>query len=165
MDARKIVRLGFLVAVGLSLFVFEAAIPRPFPWLRLGLANSATLMALYLFGVREAFLVAVVRSVVGSLALGGLFSPSFVFSFFGGFAGVCVMAIVVSQFRGIFSVVGVSIWGAFAHTSVQLALAVFFFIRRWELLFLLPYFLFGAVATGFFTGLLVFFLLRRISWA
>jgi heptaprenyl diphosphate synthase len=157
--------VAFLVAVGLALFVFETAIPRPLPWLRLGLANSATLMALFLFGVREAFIVAVMRSVIGSLIVGGLFTPSFVFSFFGGLASVGVMAIAFSYFRRFFSVVGVSVWGAFFHNIMQLTLALTLYVQRWELLFLVPYFVFSAVVTGFFTGILVFFLLRHIAWA
>ncbi|UCE17400.1 MAG: Gx transporter family protein [Gemmatimonadota bacterium] len=165
LDARKIVRIAFLVTVGLALFVLETAVPRPLPWLRVGLANSATLLALFLLGVREAFVVALVRSVLGSFIVGGLFNPSFVFSFFGGLASVSVMAIVYAYFRGIFSVVGISVWGAFVHNIVQLTMALFLFVRRWELLFLLPYFVFSTVATGFLTGILIFFLLKRIAGA
>jgi heptaprenyl diphosphate synthase len=165
LDARKMVRIALLVAMGLALFVFETAVPRPLPWLRLGLANSATLLALFLLGVKEAFVVALVRSVLGSFIVGGLFNPSFVFSFCGGLASVSVMAIVFSYFRGIFSVVGISIWGAFVHNIVQLTMAMFLFVHRWELLLLLPYFVFSTVATGFFTGILIFFLFKRIAWA
>ena len=164
MDSRQIVRVAFLAAVGLALFVFETMIPRPLPWLRVGLANIATLVALYEFGVKEAFLVTITKAVLGSLIVGGLFNPSFLFSFCGGLASTCAMAIVFLYFKATFSVIGVSVWGAFLHNMTQLAVAAVLFIHRWELFFLLPYFLFSAVATGIFTGALVFFLLRRFSW-
>lgn len=157
------IRLALLVAMGLALFVFESMIPRPLPWLRLGLANIATLMALYLFGVKEAFIVAMMRAVLGSLVVGGLFNPSFLFSFLGGFVSAGMMAFMFSFFKGTFSVVGVSIWGALAHNFAQLALAITLFVHRWELLYLLPLFLLSTVATGFFIGVLVFLLLQRTS--
>ena len=160
---RKTVRLALLVAMGLALFLFESTIPRPVPWLRLGLANVATLMALSLFGLREAFVVAVLRAVLGSMIVGGLLNPSFVFSLLGGLVSATMMALVVRFSGGVFSVVGVSVWGALAHNLSQLALAIIVFVRRWELLSLVPLFLLSSVGTGFFTGVVVFLLLERLS--
>jgi heptaprenyl diphosphate synthase len=43
-------RLAGLIVVGLLLFIFEAYLPRPVPWLKFGLANIVTLIALYWIG-------------------------------------------------------------------------------------------------------------------
>ncbi len=162
-STRTIVQLALLVAVGLVLFVFESFIPRPLPWLRLGLANIATLLALYLFGVREAFMVAIARAILGSLSFGGLFTPSFVFSFVGGVASTAAMAIFFRYLKNVFSVIGISLWGALVHNMVQLVLAMTLFVRRGELISLLPLFLCMTVVSGFSTGLIVYLLLGRIQ--
>lgn len=163
METKRIVHLALLVAVGLALFVFESSIPRPLPWLRLGLANVATLMALSLFGTKEAFVVAMMRPVLGSLIGGAFLNPSFLFSLLGSLVSAGIMAFVFNFFKGVFSVVGVSIWGALAHNLAQLALAISLFVHRWELFYLLPLFLLSTVVTGFSTGVLVFLLLQRTS--
>ena len=162
MNAGKIARLALLVAAGLVLFVFESLVPKPLPWLRLGLANGVTLLALYLFGIREALIVASMRAVLGSLILGGLLNPSFFFSFLGGLMSAVLMAVTYSYFRGLFSVIGVSIWGALAHNMTQLALALAVFVQRWELIYLMPVFLLSTVVTGFLTGLLVSLFMQKI---
>ena len=165
METRKTVRIALLVAVGLAIFLLETAIPKPLPWLRFGLANTATLLALYLFGAREAVLVALLRSVIGSFLFGGVFNPAFLFSFFGGLISAGLMALIYIFFKDVFSIIGVSIWGALAHNTVQLVLALVLFVHRIELLYLFPVFLLTAVATGFLTGLLGSFLLRPLSHA
>lgn len=163
METRRTVRVALLVAVGLAIYVLEQSIPKPVPWLRFGLANSATLLALYLFGVKEAIFVAGMRAVLGSFLLGGVLNPAFLFSFFGGLISAACMAVVFSFFRKVFSVIGVSVWGALTHNLAQLAVAMLLFVHRIELLYLIPFFLLTAVVTGFLTGLLVFFLLRPLS--
>ena len=160
MNTRRLVHVALLVAAGLALFVFESSIPKPFPWLRLGLANVATLVALYLFGVKEALIVAGLRALLGSVIVGGLFNPAFLFSLLGGLISAVWMACVYTCCHGIFSIIGVSIWGALAHNLTQLLLAMALFIHRWELLYLMPLFLLSTVVTGFFTGCVVFLLLR-----
>ena len=43
-------RLALVAGTALVLFVIEAAVPRPLPWMKLGLSNGAVLLALMLFG-------------------------------------------------------------------------------------------------------------------
>ena len=44
LSARVSTRLAILVAVATVLQVAESLIPKPLPWLRLGLANAVTLL-------------------------------------------------------------------------------------------------------------------------
>ena len=157
------VQLALLVAAGLVLFVFESFVPKPLPWLRLGLANVATLVALCLFGIREAFIVASMRALLGSFVVGGLLNPAFLFSLLGGLMSAASMALIYFYFKGVFSIIGVSIWGALAHNTTQLIVATTVFVRRWELMYFLPFFLVSTVATGFLTGLLVSLFMERMS--
>ena len=78
---RKEAHLAALVAIGLLLFLFEAFIPRPVPWLKFGIANIATLIALYWYGAAAALLVALSRILIGALFTGNILTPGFLLSF------------------------------------------------------------------------------------
>jgi len=54
LGTRRLTRLGLLTAMALVLFLVEAALPRPLPWMKLGLGNAAVLAALLLFGAGPA---------------------------------------------------------------------------------------------------------------
>ncbi|MGQ9559271.1 MAG: Gx transporter family protein [Candidatus Oleimicrobiaceae bacterium] len=154
LGSRRIAYCGLLVATGLVLFLFENLIPRPLPWMKPGLANTAGLVALYLFGAREAAAVTFLRVVVGALILGTLFNPSFFLSLGGGITAVIAMTAVRHFGQEFFSIVGVSVCGAAGHNLAQLSLAYALIVRRAELLFLLPAMMLTAIFTGVVVGLL-----------
>ena len=136
--------------------------PRPVPWVKVGLGNVSTLLGLIVFGPREAILLTVARTTLGPLMLGTLLTPAFVFSFGGGLCSAGTMIAIQRWWRGSFSVVGLSIWGALAHNSAQMALAYLVFVRSSgviALLWLVPAL---SVATGTVTGLLAHWTLRKM---
>ncbi|MEE2986228.1 MAG: Gx transporter family protein, partial [Nitrospinota bacterium] len=61
---KKLATMALLVALGVVLHRLEALLPLPSPWIKLGLANIMTLIALVFLGVREAFMVTVLRIVL-----------------------------------------------------------------------------------------------------
>jgi heptaprenyl diphosphate synthase len=154
--------LALLISVGLVLFVFESYVPYPVPWVRMGLGNVATLLALFVLGPREAILVTLARTTLGPLVLGTLLTPVFVFSFGAGLCSVVTMVIAHQRWPRGFGVVGVSIWGAVAHNTAQLALAYFLFIRSPAMVSLLPLVPILSVATGTITGLLAYWSLEKL---
>ena len=58
LGTRKLTRLGLLTAMALILFLVEATLPRPLPWMKLGLGNAAVLAALLLFGAVQLTMMA-----------------------------------------------------------------------------------------------------------
>ena len=54
-------------ALGIILHRLEAILPLPTKWVKLGLANLMTLMALIYFGTREDFIVTLLRVILGSI--------------------------------------------------------------------------------------------------
>jgi len=152
---RKLVRLALLVSVGLILYIFEAHIPQPLPWVRIGLANLVTLLALILWGFWEAMAVLLLRVLLGSVFTGTILSPIFPFALAGGLAGVLIMGLAWSYLCPPLSVVGVSILGALAHNVSQLILAYGLYIRRNELFLLLPPIVLSSLLTGCVIGLIV----------
>lgn len=157
------VQLALLVAIGIALHVFENLLPitymLPAPGAKLGLANIVTLLALWLYGPREALGVVLMRSVLGSLVAGTFMTLTFGLSFAGAMGSGLAMGLVVYAAAGRFSVVGTSIIGAIAHNVAQLAVAAVV-IYHWGIMFYLPYLLLFALPTGFFNGLVVTYVLR-----
>ncbi|MDZ7260664.1 MAG: Gx transporter family protein, partial [candidate division KSB1 bacterium] len=160
-NSRPLVQLALLIAMGLSLFLFESLIPRPLPWIKPGLANIATLLALYLINFRGALAVAVMRIVLGSLLLGTLFNPAFVLAFGGGLMATVAMGLTKRYLDQFFSLFGISIIGAFFHNVTQISLASFVVVRKVEILYLLPVMLLSSLPTGFLVGFFSFLLLEN----
>jgi heptaprenyl diphosphate synthase len=151
-STKKLIHLALLVSVGLVLYIFEVHIPQPLPWARIGLANLVTLVALVLWGFREAVTVAMVRILLASLLTGTLMSPVFPFALAGGLTSLAVMGLAWRYLRPTLSVVGVSVLGSLGHNLAQLYLAYQLYIRRGEVLYLIPLLLVSTVVTGVFIG-------------
>jgi heptaprenyl diphosphate synthase len=155
---RRVTNLALLVSVGLVLSIIESMFPPllPIPGAKLGLANIATVIALYLFGAGMALEVTVLRSLIGGLLRGsviGLF-----LSFTGGVASTLVMIALVFLLGETFSMIGVSVAGAVTFNVVQL-LAAYVLVRQGALFYYMPYLILIAVPTGLFVG----FAARRVT--
>jgi heptaprenyl diphosphate synthase len=151
---RKLTWLALLVTIGLIIFMIESIIPRPLPWFKPGLANIATLVALYLFGLPEALIVSIIRVFLSALLTGSLFNPAFVLSFGGSiFAALCMGATIAFASR-YFSIVGVSIIGAVVHNLVQIILVAWLILQHSGMLYLLPLLVLTAIPTGIFVALI-----------
>ena len=156
-----LIQLSLIVAGGLVLFLFESVIPRPLPWLKPGLANIATLFTLYIFDLRCALTVTILRILLGSLVVGSLFNPAFFLSLGGGLTAILAMTVTLRFGKNTFSVLGVSAIGAFCHNLMQIILAYFFIVKHSELFLLLPIVLLSSIFTGFVVGLITYILLEK----
>jgi heptaprenyl diphosphate synthase len=156
-------RIAVLSAYALALHGFEAMLPSPIPWLRFGLANIITLTALVLFGFRTAFMITLIRVVLGSIFTGTFLGPSFILSLGGGLAGTCAMGAVHSISKGLFGPVGLSLIGAFFHNTAQLFFAYLLFIQRVEaVLIVSPVILLIGTLTGFANGIVSDILIKNL---
>ena len=160
-DTTKIVQLALLTASGLIIFVFETYLPRPFPWAKPGLANIVSLLTLYWFGWREAILVLSLRVGLGALIVGTLFNPVFLLSLGGGLTAILAMILAFQWIRFKFSLVGISVLGAFFHVLAQLVLAALFVVRQTGIFYLMPIMLIGGVFTGIIVGLIAQWIVHR----
>lgn len=153
---RRLVLLALLVAMAATLHVVESwlPVPMPVPGVKLGLANIISLIALIIFGWREAFYIAIARVLLGSLFGGTLFGPAFIMSMGGSLISILIMTYIHKKYGQVFSLVGVSVFGAVAHNTAQVSLAALL-VYSLGLLWYIPYLLLFAVPTGFFTGLAV----------
>lgn len=133
----------------------------PFPWMKIGLANLVTLLVLVLWDIKHAFIVVIIRILIGNLILGKLFTPSFILSLGGGIGAVFGMYFLWKYFRNNFSLIGISIFGAFIHNLVQLTLASITIVHQWSLFYLMPMLAISAIITGTLIGVLAQLLTRQ----
>ena len=155
---RRVTNLALLVSTGLVLSIIESTLPPllPVPGAKLGLANIAAVLALYLFGPGMALEVTLLRCLVGGLLRGsvvGLF-----LSLSAGLASTLVMIILFLLADRLLSVVGVSVAGAVTHNAAQLA-AAYLLVQNAALFYYLPYLILVSVPTGLFVG----FASRRVA--
>lgn len=159
----RVARLGMLLGVALVLYAVDSAIPSPFPFLRIGLANVATLMALVTLGFADALAVTVLRVLVASLVVGTFLGPAFGLAMAGGVAGAVGMGLAARYALPPLSVVGVSIVGALLHNLAQLGVLAGFYTGVAPALRLLPAALLVSAATGLVTGLFALFSLEKLG--
>ncbi|HZK33028.1 MAG TPA: Gx transporter family protein [Tissierellaceae bacterium] len=148
----KMIFLSLLVSIGLAVSLIESSIPLPIPipGARLGLSNIVILVTLIIFGFKDAFTVSVLKSIVLMLVTGSV--SSFIYSISGAILSTIVMFIVYKYFSNIFSLIGVSIFGAVSHNTAQVAIATLI-MSNIKIFFYLPILLLMSLFTGYFVGI------------
>jgi len=163
MQSQDKYRIAVLSAYALVLHGFEALLPMPIPWLRLGLANIITLVALLLYGFRTAMLITLVRVTLASMITGTFLGPSFIMSLGGGVSSTAAIGLVYAVSGSLFGPVGLSLVGAFFHNVAQLLLAWLLFIQRIEAVLLIsPVIMLIGTATGLVNGIIASLLIQRL---
>lgn len=157
---RKTAYLGVFTAAAVLLSYIETIIQIPFgvPGMKLGLANLAIVLILYLSGWRDALLVSFVRILLIGFMFGNLFS--ILFSMAGGFVSLLVMYLLKRSER--FGIITVSITGGVSHNISQLAVAACV-VENTGVLYYLPILMIGGVVTGLLIGLLSMELVKPLA--
>ena len=159
---KQITVCAVLIALALALSYAERWIPLqlfvPVPGIKLGLANVVTMVALYLFHAKYAFMILLPRCVFGAVFGGGI--TGLAFSLCGGILALAVMALM-KKARW-FSVYGISVLGAAAHNIGQI-LAAMVLMNSVYIGAYLPYLLLVSVVTGLLTGMLCAGVLRLME--
>ena len=159
---RGVASLGLLAAAGLALFVLESLVPMPLPFLKIGLANVATLLALLLFGPAEAVLVALVRIVAGSLLTGTLLSPAFLLALAGGTGAALAMAAAHRAAGSALGPVGLSLLGSTTHVGAQFLVVRYLYVGTDAVASLVPFLLLTALVGGGVVGIVAWRVLRAL---
>jgi heptaprenyl diphosphate synthase len=148
-------------AVLLGAFCFflstlEYLIPKPLPFLRIGLANLPLILGVDLLSPRYFALLVLIKILGQGLITGSLFSYIFLFSLGGTLASGSIMYLLR---RGLgparIGFTGISVAGALASNALQLLLARFFILGEGVRLIVPPFLmagLFTGIALGLFCG-------------
>lgn len=152
MNLRKNIFLAVLVAIGVSVGYIETLIPLPIavPGARLGLSNIVILTTLAVFGYREGFTVACMKSVLLMLLTGNV--TSFFYSITGGIFSTIAMILSLEYLVPRISNIGVSEIGSAFHNIGQIFIAGIT-IHNWRIVSYLPVLLLLGIFTGYFVGL------------
>ena len=152
MTLKKLIFLSLLVSIGLVLSIVENMIPvpMPIPGVKLGLVNVVFLIALVLFGFKEAIIVVIIRGVTMSIATGNV--SGLIYSLPSSIVSTIVMAIIYKNFSRYFSLIGVSLFGAIAFNTVQVGIASLI-MQNIKIFSYLPIMSLTSIFTGCFIGL------------
>jgi len=150
-ETKKLVILALMVSQAMVLSIVESWIPMPssVPGVKPGLANIITLTAIIIWGLKEAFIIMIIRTVATSFFTGGIFA--LLFSIVGGTFSIIVMYILHRKLLNVLSVIGISIAGSVTHNISQLAVAAFV-MEEVSVFAYLPVLLISGVIMGIFTG-------------
>ena len=150
MSAKMVARFGMLTAVALVLGWVERFIPIAvgIPGIKLGLANTVLLYAIYLLGAKSSWLLMFMKVVLSGFLFAGL--SGMLYSFAGGLVSLVIM-LLLYNIRDI-SIVGVSVAGAVGHNVGQVLVACLAVTPRAALSYF-PILLIAGVITGTLTGI------------
>ena len=162
MATKTIIQLGLFIAIATVLHILETWLPpiAPLPGAKLGLANIVTLITLILWGWKNALLVTISRVLLSALLGGSLFGPAFVMSIAGALASLTIMNFSMRHFSQRFSLVGISVLGAFTHSVFQVLVASLL-VSDIALFWYLPWLMVVSVPAGIGAGLCALFFLRH----
>ncbi|MEG1858493.1 MAG: Gx transporter family protein [Pseudoflavonifractor sp.] len=152
MTTKQITRLALLTAVAVVLGYIERLIPMPggIPGIKLGLANTVLLYAIYLLDTKSAVILMLLKVGLTGLMYGGV--SAMLFSLGGGVLSLAMMLLVKTVSGSKISIVGVSVVGAVFHNVGQVAVAAIM-VSTAALMAYVPFLLVAAVITGVLTGI------------
>jgi len=156
-------RLYILAAFSIFLSVIEYMIPKPLPFLRIGLANLPILISLAVFPPQRVLELTLYKVIGQGLVQGTLFSYVFLFSLAGSFAACLAMLAAYRMFGRRVSFVGISVLGALTGNLVRLALAGFimFGVQVW---IMAPPFLMLGLVSSILLGIFTTAFTQRSKW-
>lgn len=149
---KRIAQISALTAMALTVHIIEGCIPPlvAVPGVKLGLANSVTLAALYLLYPTDVFLIVVIRVLLGSIFSGR--PISFIYSASGGIAAYFVMLAMHKRVK-LNKIWAVSVCGAVANSLFQV-LAAAVMLKSTSVFYYLFPLTAVSVLCGAFTGII-----------
>ena len=140
--------IAFLTAMSLFLSAIEYAIPKPVPFMRLGLANLPILIGLELLSPGNVIVLVLLKAAGQGLIQGTLFSYIFLFSLAGSLSSGAVMIAARFLLGRRITLIGISILGALASNSIQIVLARYIIFGKSAWLIAPPFFLIGTISAA-----------------
>jgi heptaprenyl diphosphate synthase len=156
--------LALLGAFCLFFSTIEYMIPKPVPFMRIGIANLPLMLALDIFPFHALLVLAAVKALGQALITGTLFSYVFLFSVTGTLLSVLSMYTLRRLLgRTRISFIGTGITGAMVSNVSQLVLARIFIFGNGAR-YIAPPFLAAGLVTGMALGAFCEAFTRRSRW-
>ena len=133
-------------------------LPVPVPGIKLGLANSVLLYALYMLGIRQTIVLMLLKSLMSWLIYMNL--SAMLYSFAGGVLSLTAM-ILISRMKDV-SPVGVSALGAVFFNIGQILMAAWVLGTPQLIVTYLPVLMVSGVLTGILTGVIAKLVMKHL---
>ena len=158
----RLIHLAFFTAFAITIYVVESFIPKPFPFMKLGLANIVVLLLLVSGNLRYALIVIIGKTVAGGFFSGLFLSPTTLLSISGSLCSLIVMTLVIKS-KVSFSMIGISVLGAVAHNFAQITVVRLILIKENTIFYLTPLLIFMGIVTGIIIGYIAKLFMDRIN--
>lgn len=151
MSNKRIALLGMLTAYAMILSYIESLIPFFFgiPGMKLGLANLAVVLGMYLLDSKSAAIINGIRILLSGFMFTNLFSIGYALA--GAACSFIIMLLIKKM--GKFTALGVSVAGGVFHNVGQMIVAMLVF-NSMAVLYYLPWLMLFGIVTGAGIGLL-----------
>lgn len=157
---RQITTMGMLVALAMVLGFVETLIPinLGIPGMKLGLANIVVVIALFLFDVKTAVVVSILRIILIAMTFGNM---SMMFYSIAGASLSLLSMIAISKIKS-FSLISISIVGGIMHNVGQIICAAFV-VRTNGVFTYLPVLMIAGLVSGALIGIVAGLISVRLT--
>lgn len=156
----KVAYFGVYMALALIFSYVESLVPISLgiPGVKLGLANLIVIITLYKMGIREAYVISIVRVILAGFIFGNMFG--IIYSLAGGLLSLTVMMLL--KRTDWFSIIGISMAGGVFHNVGQLIVAGIV-VETSSVIYYLPALLLAGLITGCIIGVISKEMLKRLK--
>ena len=163
--SEKTSALVVLVSLCFYLSAIEYAIPKPMPFMRLGLANLPVILSLNFLGAGEYFALVLIKVLIQAVISGTLFSYVALLSFAGSFSSAIIMFVLYRIFyrSKAVSFLGISVAGAMCNNVAQLAVSRLILFGA-NTKYIAPLLLVSGLVFGFLTGFVSVLVSEKSVW-
>ena len=157
---RQITTMGMLIALAMVLGFVETLIPinLGIPGMKLGLANIVVVIALFLFDIKTAVVVSILRIILIAMTFGNM---SMMFYSIAGASLSLLSMIAISKIKS-FSLISVSIVGGILHDVGQIICAAFV-VRTNGVFTYLPVLMIAGLVSGALIGIVAGLISVRLT--
>ena len=160
-SARRVAVSGLLTSLMLVLGLIERQFPltAAIPGIKLGLANSVLIYALYMLGIKQSVVLMLLKALMSWLIYTNM--QAMFYSLAGGALSLLAM-ITLSRIKGV-SVIGVSALGAVGFNIGQILMAVVMLNTPQLIVTYLPVLMVSGVVTGVLTGVVAQMVMKHLK--
>jgi len=160
-SAQRVAVSGLLTSLMLVLGLIERQFPltAAIPGIKLGLANSVLLYALYMLGIKQSIVLMLLKALMSWVIYTNM--SAMFYSLAGGVMSLLAM-ILLSRMKGI-SIIGVSALGAVFFNVGQILMAVIMLNTPQLLVTYLPILMVSGVVTGVLSGVVAQMVMKHLK--
>ncbi len=160
MKTRRVAFLGLFIALAFVMSYIEFLLPISIgiPGAKIGLANLVIVVALFVIGKKDAFILSVIRVLLVGLTFGNMAMT--IYSIAG--ATLSFVAMLIAMKTNKLSVTGVSVVGGVFHNVGQIIVAMIM-METTGLIFYLPFLLVIGTISGVVIGIVSSMIIARIK--